>query len=95
MKIQITELPKFEELNSTQASTITGGLEVSRSIKLSPQAASFLWGKSLPANSQGIYTVTYEDGELSDFLQVITFTSDGNVLVPFVGKGGIFFKRRS
>ena len=93
MSIKITQLPNFQELTTSQTSVIVGGTEIV-SISLSPVAASFLSGQFVSSTSTATYKVFYDNGKLSDSLDVAetvpTLTPNGKVLGAF-SKNGIFF----
>ena len=92
--IKITELPNnFQELTTSEISTVVGGRDII-SIPLSPVAASYLLGETVANNEKATYTVSFDNGKLSDQISVIppvTINPDDPSVAGARAKNGIFF----
>ncbi len=88
-RIEIKELTNFQELTTSETSTVLGGAAVA-SVELSPVAASFLLGEPVSNNATATYEVFFENGKLSDLLTVVPPSPPGTAL-QVRGKSGIFF----
>lgn len=88
--MKITELQNFEELTPSITSTILGGVELV-STTLPPVVASLFAGQNLSSNAEATYTVSLEDGMLSDSLDVVEPPPPGATIGPAFTITGIFF----